>query len=65
MTYTPENNSISNDKIDPDDSKPPDVHRWSDHPEINKLVDELWLQVVEPALGGSQTTKVKVILNGS
>ena len=31
------------------------VHTWSDHPEINKLVDELWLEVVEPALGGSNS----------
>ena len=52
MTYTPENMPISNDQIDPYHSKPLDVHKWSDHPEINKLVDDLWLQVVEPALGG-------------
>ena len=59
MTDTPENNPISNDKIDPDHSKPLDVHRWSEHPEINKLVDELWLQVVEPALGGKSNNKGK------
>ena len=59
MTDTPKNNPISNDKIDPDYSKPLDVHRWSDHPEINKLVDELWLQVVEPALGGKSNNKGK------
>lgn len=47
------------DRIDPDHSKPLDVHRWSDHPEINKLVDELWLQVVEPALGGKSNNKGK------
>ena len=55
MTDKLENNPISDDKIDPDHSKPLDVHKWSDHPEINKLVDELWLQVVGPALGGSNS----------
>lgn len=52
MTNKPENNSISNDQIDPWHSKPLDVHRWSDHSDINKLVDDLWITVVEPALGG-------------
>ena len=51
MTDKPENNPISNDQIDPWHSNPLDVHRWSDHPEVNKLVDELWITVVEPALG--------------
>jgi len=41
--------------IDPWNSTPLDVHKWSDHPEINKLVDELWLQVVEPELTGSNS----------
>lgn len=41
--------------MDPWNSKPLDVHRWSEHPEINKLVDELWLQVVEPELRGSNS----------
>ena len=59
MTDKPENNPISNDQIDPDHSKPLDVHRWSDHTEINKLVDELWFQVVEPALGGKSNNKGK------
>ena len=52
MIDKPENNPISNDQIDPWHSNPLDVHRWSDHPEVNKLVDELWFQVVQPALGG-------------
>jgi hypothetical protein len=43
MTDKPENKPISNDQIDPDHAKPLDVHTWSDYPEINKLVDELWL----------------------
>ena len=59
MTDTPENNPISNDQIDPNHSKPLDVHTWSDHPEINKLVVELWLEVVEPALGGKSNNKGK------
>ena len=59
MTDTPENNPISNDQIDPNHSKPLDVHTWSDHPKINKLVDELWFQVVEPALGGKSNNKGK------
>jgi len=59
MTDTPENNPISNDQIDPDHSKPLDVHRWSEHPEINILVDNLWFQVFEPALGGNSNNKGK------
>jgi len=38
MTDKPENNPISNDQFDPDHSKPLDVHTWSDHPEVNKLI---------------------------
>ena len=59
MSDTPENNPISNDQIDPNHSKPLDVHTWSDHPKINELVDELWFQVVEPALGGKSNNKGK------
>ena len=59
MTDNPESNHISNDQIDPDHSKPLDVHTWSDHPEINRLVDELWFKVVEPALGGKSNNKGK------
>jgi len=59
MTDKPENNPISNDQIDPHHSKPLDVHRWSEHPEINKLVDDLWFQVVEPVLGGKSNNKGK------
>jgi len=50
MTDPLENTPISNDQIDPWHSKPLDVHKWSDHPEINKLVDELWVTIVGPAL---------------
>ncbi|PWE28758.1 hypothetical protein DDZ14_18805 [Maritimibacter sp. 55A14] len=28
--------------IDPRHSRPLDVHRWSDHPEVNGLVDRVW-----------------------
>ena len=59
MTNKPENKPISNDQINSDHSKPLDVHRWSEHPEINRLVDELWFQVVEPALGGKSNNKGK------
>ena len=52
MNDKPENITYSNDQIDPWHSKPLDVHKWSDHPEINRLVDDLWVTVVEPALGG-------------
>src|SRR6056297_4155534 len=27
---------------DPRHSRPIDVHRWSDHPEVNDIVDTLW-----------------------
>ena len=52
MSDNDENITNNNDQIDPWHSKPLDVHRWSEHPEINKLVDDLWITVVEPALGG-------------
>ena len=51
MTDKPKKDIRSNDQIDPNHSKPLDVHTWSDHPEINKIIDELWLLFVEPALG--------------
>ncbi|MEQ8870653.1 MAG: hypothetical protein RIC92_18130, partial [Roseovarius sp.] len=31
--------------IDPHHSRPLDVHRWSDHPEVNALVGEVWDEV--------------------
>jgi hypothetical protein len=42
MSDKPENNPNSNDQIDPDHSKPLDVHTWSDHPEVSRLVDNVW-----------------------
>lgn len=33
--------------IDPDHSRPLDVHRWSDHPEIKVLTDEIWMEITE------------------
>lgn len=59
MSDSDENITNNNDQIDPWHSKPLDVHRWSDHPEINKLVDDLWVNVVEPALGGKSNNKGK------
>lgn len=32
------------DTIDPWHSRPIDVHRWSDHPEVKGLVDRIWDQ---------------------
>ena len=65
MTDTPENMPISNDQIDPNHSKPLDVHKWSDHPEINKLVVTYGFKSLNLRWVGSPTTKVRVILNGS
>jgi len=28
-------------------SRPLDVHRWSDHPEVKQLIDQLWDVFVE------------------
>ena len=47
MSDIDENNLKSNDQIDPWHSKPLDVHRWSDHPEVNKLVDRVWNMLSE------------------
>ena len=33
--------------IDPEHSRPLDVHRWSDHPEIKVLTDEIWMEITE------------------
>ncbi len=33
--------------IDPEHSRPLDVHRWSDHPEIKTLTDEIWSEITE------------------
>ena len=47
MTDTPKNNPISNAQIDPEHSKPLDVHTWSDHPEVSRLVDNVWKALPE------------------
>ena len=52
MSDSDENISNNNDQINPWHSKPLDVHRWSGHPEINKLVNDLWVDVVGPTLSG-------------
>ena len=59
MTDAPENIPKRNDQIDPWHSKPLDVHKWSDHPEINKLVDELWVTIVGPVLGSKSNNSGK------
>ena len=33
--------------IDPEHSRPLDVHRWSDHPEIKVLTDGIWIEITE------------------
>lgn len=33
--------------IDPNHSRPLDVHRWSDHPEIKALTDDIWFEITE------------------
>ena len=47
MSDNDENILKSNDQIDPWHSKPLDVLRWSDHPEVNKLVDRVWNMLSE------------------
>ena len=47
MSDSDENISNNNDQINPWHSKPLDVHRWSDHPEVNKLVDRVWNMLSE------------------
>ena len=59
MSDSDENIPKSNDQIDPWHSKPLDVHKWSDHPEINKLVDELWVTFVGPALVSGSNNRGK------
>ena len=34
-------------------SRPLDVHRWSDHPEVKQLIDQLWDVFVDPLRYGS------------
>ena len=59
MSDSDENITNNNDQINPWHSKPLDVHRWSDHPEINKLVDELWVTFVGPALVSGSNNRGK------
>ena len=33
---------MTNHNINPWHSRPIDVHRWSDHPEVKGLVDRIW-----------------------
>ena len=59
MSDSDENITNNNGQIDPWHSKPLDVHKWSDHPEINKLVDELWVTFVGPALVSGSNNRGK------
>ena len=49
MTY------LSN--IDLNYSRPLDVHRWSDHPEVNSFVDKIYSSL--PALSGNKQIRKK------
>ena len=45
--------------IDPWHSRPLDVHRWSDHPEVGKIVDKLWGEFFPTQTGTSRGPKQK------
>ena len=45
--------------IDPWHSRPIDVHRWSDHPEVGKIVDKLWGEFFPTQTGTSRGPKQK------
>lgn len=47
--------SLSN--IDLNYSRPLDVHRWSDHPEVNSFVDKIYSSL--PALSGNKQIRKK------
>lgn len=40
--------------INPRHSRPIDVHRWSDHPEVNGLVGEVWIEFFEEVEGSNK-----------
>lgn len=39
---------------DPRHSRPLDVHRWSEHPEVKALVGEVWEGYLPPEIAGEQ-----------
>ena len=41
----------------PNNSRPIDVHRWSDHPEVKVLVEEIWEGYLPPEITGGGRTK--------
>ncbi|PTX59412.1 hypothetical protein C8N31_1311, partial [Sulfitobacter mediterraneus] len=45
--------------IDPWHSRPLDVHRWSDHPEVGKIVDKLWREFFPTQTGTRAGPKQK------
>ena len=44
----------------PNHSRPLDVHRWSDHPEVKALVEKLWEDHLPEAMTGVLEGKGKV-----
>ena len=42
--------------INPQHSRPIDVHRWSDHPEVNGLVTEVWDSFFAEEQGGKNAS---------
>ncbi len=45
--------------INPRHSRPIDVHRWSDHPEVKALVEEIWEHYLPPQVKGKAKTGPK------
>ena len=37
----------TSEEIDRENSRPLDVHRWSDFPEVNEFVDKIWKEFLE------------------
>ena len=63
MADRPENNPISNDQIDPNRSRPLDVHILSDHPELNVVHDLLSQQKQSVMQGDKSVTGFNVGIN--
>lgn len=53
---------MTDHNINPWHSRPIDVHRWSDHPEVKELVDRIWdgflgEKIAERTRGPKPTTR--------
>lgn len=46
---------------DPWNSRPIDVHRWSDHPEVAQLVDRIWDGHLQRLAEHEKRTKSEVV----